>query len=204
MPLKAPALACVREATSTARRARSVNTITFRVGGMHGDTTDGAGFMDLLASLGRDPVHARTLLLGAGGSARSLALALGDAGAAGLGVTSRHEPEDEEAWRHAHWSAWDSSAAQAALAQATVVVNCTPLSGDAPPVPLEGIARGALVVDLNYAEGLPPWVVAARASGLEAFDGLGLLVHQARHSLSRWFGREVPLDALAAAVGWPR
>jgi shikimate dehydrogenase len=204
MPLKEPALACVREATPAARRARSVNTVTFRVGGMHGDTTDGAGFLDLLASLGRDAARERTLLLGAGGSARSLALALLDAGALALDVVSRREPESEEAWRTARWSAWDSPAAGAALAHATVVVNCTPLTGAEPPVALGALARGALVIDLTYGEVLAPWVAAARASGLEAFDGLGLLVHQARHSLSRWFGRDVPLERLAAAVGWPR
>jgi shikimate 5-dehydrogenase len=47
-------------------------------------------------------------------------------------------------------------------------------------------------------------VRAARALGLHAVDGLGLLVHQARRSLSLWLGREVPLEPLAAAVGWPR
>jgi len=45
---------------------------------------------------------------------------------------------------------------------------------------------------------------AARAQGFDAVDGLGLLVHQARHSLRRWFGRDVPLAVLGAAVGWPR
>ena len=204
MPLKEPALACVRHATPAARRSRSVNTVTFRVGGMHGDTTDGAGFLDLLASLGREPARERTLLLGAGGSARSLALALTDAGAAALDVVSRHEPEAEEAWRSARWSAWDSAAALTALAHATVVVNCTPLTGAEPPVALAPLARGTLVVDLTYGAELTPWVLAARAGGLEAFDGLGLLVHQARHALSRWFGRDVPLERLAAAVGWPR
>ena len=204
MPLKEPALHCVRDSSPAARRARSVNTITFRVGGMHGDTTDGSGFLDLLASLGREPARDRVLLLGAGGSARSLALALHDAGAAAFDVVSRREPGDEDVWRPATWSGWDSPAALAALGHAQVVVNCTPLSGDEPPVSLGHLARGSLVIDLTYSESLTPWVVAARAQGLEAFDGLGLLVHQARHSLSRWFGRDVPLEPLAAAVGWPR
>ncbi len=35
-------------------------------------------------------------------------------------------------------------------------------------------------------------------------DGLGLLVFQARRSLALWTGREIPLDSLARAVGWPR
>ena len=46
------------------------------------------------------------------------------------------------------------------------------------------------------------WVLAAREAGHEAMDGLGLLVHQARRSLMRWTGREVPVEPLARAVGW--
>ncbi len=207
MPLKEAALACVREATPRARRARSVNTVTFRAGGSEGDTTDGAGFVELLAALDRDVAKCGVVLLGAGGSARSLALAVADAGGRIGAVVSRREPGADAAWGGvlgARWCAWDSPAERAALAKADVVVNCTPLGAEAPPAPLEAIARGALVVDLTYGEAITPWVRAARALGLEAVDGLGLLVHQARHSLMHWFGREVPLAPLAAAVGWPR
>ena len=207
MPLKEAALAHVREATPAARRARSVNTVTFRAAGSVGDTTDGAGFVDLLASLDRAARATRVVLLGAGGAARSLALALTEAGGEAPRVISRREPAAEAAWGGAlgsRWCAWDSPAAHAALGEAQVVVNCTPLGGSESPAPLDRIARGALVVDLTYAEAVTPWVRAARAQGLEAVDGLGLLVHQARYSLASWFGRDVPLAPLAAAVGWPR
>ena len=207
MPLKEAALACVRAVTPRARQARSVNTITFSGSGREGDSTDGIGFVDLIKSLDRDVAASRVVLLGAGGAARSLALALRDAGGGGLSVVSRREPPADEAWGGglaAHWCAWDSAAAQAALAAAEVVVNCTPLAGLDTPARLGLLARGVLVVDLTYGEALTPWVQAARAQGIEAVDGLGLLVHQARHSLMRWFGRDVPLAPLAAAVGWPR
>ena len=46
--------------------------------------------------------------------------------------------------------------------------------------------------------------MAARAAGLESYDGLGLLLFQARRSLSLWIGSPVPVDSLARAVGWPR
>jgi shikimate dehydrogenase len=207
MPLKESALACVREATPRATRARSMNTITFRAEGSEGDTTDGVGFVELLQALDRDVSSCRIVLLGAGGAARSLALAVGDAGGRGLRVVSRREPVPDKAWGGAlgaRWCKWDSAAGQDALETAEVVVNCTPLGANGAPAPLEHIARGALVVDLTYGEAVTPWVLEARARGLEAVDGLGLLVHQARHSLVRWFGRDVPLAPLATAVGWPR
>lgn len=207
MPLKEPALAHLKSASDAARRARSVNTVTFRSAGAHGDTTDGVGFRDLLLTLDRTPAAARVLLLGAGGAARSLALALGDAGAPEVRVVSRQDPGPEAAWGGelgSRWSAWGSPAAREAVRAADVVVNATPLGAGALDGVLDDVRPGALLVDLTYAEALTPWIAAARARGFDAVDGLGLLVHQARRSLSLWFGREVPLAPLAAAVGWPR
>jgi shikimate 5-dehydrogenase len=81
------------------------------------------------------------------------------------------------------------------------VINATPLES---PAPLEGIDEGALLLDLVYGPELTPWVLAARALGRQAYDGLGLLVFQARRSLALWYAREVPVEPLARAVGWPR
>ena len=202
MPLKEPALALVGEATPAARRARSVNTITFG-DRRSGDTTDGAGFLDLLSAQRRNATTCNVTLLGAGGSARSLALAIADAGGRPVDVISRREPEPGEAWGGTlgkRWSAWGSGAATRAIAVADVLVNCTPLAGDEWPVAVERIPRATLVVDLTYGERVTPWVAAARAAGLEAIDGLALLVHQARRSLVRWLARDVPLEPLLAAV----
>ena len=202
MPLKEPALALVGTATPAARRARSVNTITFTDGRL-GDTTDGAGFIDLLAAERRNAATCNITLLGAGGSARSLALAIAEAGGRPVDVISRREPEPGEAWGGAlgkRWSAWGTGAATRAIAVADVLVNCTPLAGDEFPVAIARIPRATLVVDLTYGERVTPWVAATRAAGLDAVDGLSLLVHQARRSLAIWFGRDVPLAPLVAAV----
>ena len=99
---------------------------------------------------------------------------------------------------------WSSQAAERALATATLVVNATPLAGGSGPVAIERLAPDAAVIDLVYGPEVTPWVQAARAAGHPAWDGLGLLVHQARRSLERWTGCEVPVAPLAAAVGWPR
>jgi len=202
MPLKEPALALVGRASPAARRARSVNTIAFADGRL-GDSTDGAGFLDLLAAEQRSAATCSVTLLGAGGSARSLALALADAGGRPVDVISRREPEPGEAWGGAlgkRWSAWGTGAATRAIAVADVLVNCTPLAGDEFPVAVEHIPRATLVVDLTYGERVTPWVAAARASGLEVVDGLSLLVHQARRSLAIWLGRDVPLEPLLVAA----
>ncbi|MBI5710085.1 MAG: shikimate dehydrogenase [Candidatus Eisenbacteria bacterium] len=204
-PLKEAALGHLDAASDAAQRARSVNTVGFEPGRRWGDTTDGPGLVDLLAALGRDAALTRTVLLGAGGAARSLALALAGGGAS-LTVSARDPARAAAVWEGlaAAFVAWRSPGERAALAQATLVVHCTPLVDAEGPAPVESLPRAALVVDLVYGPEPTPWVRRARAAGLEAHDGLGLLVHQARRSLALWTGREVPLAPLARAVGWPR
>ena len=205
MPLKEPALAWVRGASAAARRARSVNTIRFGAGPDEpfGETTDGAGCVDLLREHGREPATSTITLLGAGGAARSLALAIAEAGGRPVRVVSRHEPEPADAWGGRlgeRWSAWGTAAAERAMAGSDVVIHCTPLAGNEFPVALRLLPRHGLIVDLVYGEAPTPWVAAARAAGLDAVDGLELLAHQARYSFRCWFGRDVPLEALRAAA----
>jgi shikimate dehydrogenase len=206
-PLKRAALTHLAAASDAARRAGSVNTVSFEAGLPRGDTTDGPGFLALLEELGIGAAGAGVVLLGAGGAARSLGLALLESGAAAVTAWARRPGEASASWEGiagARVVGWDSEEARAALAGARVVVNATPLTGPDVPLAVGSIPRGAQVVDLVYGPEVTPWVRAARAAGLGAVDGLGLLVHQARFSLAVWTGREVPLAALAAAVGWPR
>lgn len=205
-PLKADVLRHAATASAGARRARSANTLGWDEGAWWADTTDGSGFLDWIVELGRVPAAERVLLLGAGGSARSLALALDEAGAAPPVVSARNPAGRRGAWGDvpASWVEWRSPEERAALAGASIVVNCTPLEGPGSPAPVDDLPREGLVLDLVYGPEVTPWVRAARRAGRSAFDGLGLLVHQARRSLSLWFRRDVPAATLAAAVGWPR
>jgi shikimate dehydrogenase len=206
-PLKEAALDHIARVSAPARAARSVNTVGFDPGTAWGDTTDGAGFLDLLGTRGREPGAERVVLLGAGGAARSLALALVSAGCGRIVASARRVEEARAGWLgipQAALVSWRSEAEAEALAAATLVVNATPLAGGEHAVPVAGLPRTALVVDLVYGPAITPWVQAARAAGLEALDGLGLLAHQARHSLALWTGRQVPIEPLERAVGWPR
>jgi shikimate dehydrogenase len=205
-PLKEPALELVAKVSEPARRARSINTIGFAADGWWGDTTDGPGFLDWLASLGRDPAAERALMLGGGGAARSLALALGDAGGRTV-VSARRPAAITSTWSeipNARLVEWRSYAESEALEDATVVINATPLAGAQAPLSVDHIPASTLVVDLVYGPSPTAWVLEARVRGRQAWDGLGLLVHQARRSLMLWTGQDVPVEPLAQAVGWPR
>ena len=210
-PHKEAALALVARASATARRARSVNTIGFGPAERWGESTDGSGFLDFMASVGCQTAGLDVVLLGAGGAARSLALALLEAGVGGVCVSAR-EPGRAAGLvaldpARVRAVAWRSAEERSALADADVVVNCTPLGSnpaDEAPLPPGHAGDGAALIDLVYGEAPTRWVQDARQEGRTAWDGLGTLVFQARRSLELWLERPIPLEPLMTAVGWPR
>lgn len=205
-PLKEAALERVARVSERAVRARSINTVGFDAHGSWGDTTDGDGFVRWIRTLGRSPQRERVFFLGAGGAARSLALAFVEAGAPEVTASARRPEAAAESWRGipaVELVSWRSPGEAERLARASLVVHATPIR-DADPVSWESLGPRALLVDLGYGPEPTPWVRRARARGFEAYDGLGLLVFQAHGALTLWTGREPPLDPLARAVGWPR
>jgi hypothetical protein len=84
------------------------------------------------------------------------------------------------------------------------VVNTTSLGMmGQPPLPfqLDAAPPDALVADLVYQPLETPLLAAARARGLTAVDGLGMLLHQAGPGFEAWFGRRPEVDDdLRAAV----
>ncbi|MFI5371189.1 MAG: shikimate dehydrogenase family protein [Candidatus Eisenbacteria bacterium] len=207
-PLKKAVLRYLDHISDTARRARSVNTIGFAEDGTWGDTTDGRGFVDLLVSLGRDPVTERMLLFGGGGAARSLAVALADAGCTRLTVAVRDPRRSGLDWAGVPQAVLvplgTSGEAGRLTDDVTVAVNCTPLDDATGPCAPSAMRSDVMVIDLVYGREISSWTAAARAAGMTAYDGLGLLVFQARRSIERWTGQPVPVEPLTRAVGWPR
>ena len=92
-PHKADVIAALDDATDDARRLGAVNCIaTDDAGRLIGHNTDGAGFVRGLADdFGFDPRGASCVVLGAGGAARAVILALARAGAARVVVVNRTE-----------------------------------------------------------------------------------------------------------------
>jgi shikimate dehydrogenase len=197
MPHKEAAAAACDELSPDAASLRSVNTVTATPGGrLRGDSTDGEGFVRALRAAGHDPAGQQVLLLGAGGAARSVALALHRAGAT-VQVAARR-PEAAAAVPAAAPVAWDDRDAVAATVD--VVVNATPIgmAGDTamPVTP----AAGVVVADLVYHPLDTALLRAARADGCPTVDGLGMLVHQAALQVELWTSGPAPVAAMRAAA----
>ncbi len=156
MPHKAAVIPALDELTSTAERLGSVNCIIRDGDRLIGDSTDGAGFVSgLRHDFGLDPGGARCVVLGAGGAARAVVLALADAGAASVGVVNRTAARGREAAALA--GPRGALVAADAVAEADLVVNATSIGmadtgGGPAEVPLDPsqLRAGQVVAELIY------------------------------------------------------
>jgi shikimate dehydrogenase len=202
MPHKEAVAAACDELTADAAALRSANTVVALPDGRtRGDSTDGPGFLDALADENIEIAGKPVLVLGAGGAARAVVLALGRAGAV-VTVAARRV---DAAAAAALLAPGARSVAIGAVDTApySLVVNATPLGmSGADPLPVDpGALHGEqAVADLVYHPAETPLLTAARAKGALAVNGLGMLLQQAARSFTLWTGQPAPLDAMRGAV----
>jgi shikimate dehydrogenase len=203
MPHKTVIAELCDDLSERAAALRSVNTVTLRADGTAtGDSTDGAGFLRSLADAKVDVAGRSVLILGAGGAARAVAWALGDAGAR-VAVTARKAPAaaDTAALGHGDAIPWDDRASGAA--KADIIVNATSVGmarDPSLPIPAEALTPAHVVADLVYEPRETPFLAAARDRGAQGVAGLGMLVHQAALQVELWSGQPAPIDAMRAAI----
>jgi shikimate dehydrogenase len=204
MPHKKAVVALADSATALVQRLGAANCLTFRDGAICASSTDGDGFLDALREQGGFSVEGkRVALLGAGGAAVAIAVALTSAGAEVSVVARRDEAAD------ALVSIAGPRARRAtpqATSQADLVVNATPLgmAGTATeamvPVDPADLRAGQVVFDTIYSPRKTPLLMAAEAKGATPIGGLAMLVHQARHQLEGWLGEPVAASVLWSAI----
>jgi shikimate dehydrogenase len=191
VPHKEAAYAACEDIEESAARIGAVNTLVFRDGKIIGANTDGLGFVANLRAHEVNPAAGPALILGAGGAARAVGAALLDAGAP---VTFCNRTPDRaqtlaQALSPAKSLPWDQG--HDALADAALVVNTTTLGMTGhPPLdfPLDRAHPSLAVADIVYVPLETPLLAEARARGLRAVEGLGMLLHQAVPGFAAWFG----------------
>jgi len=209
MPHKERAFALADARSEIATRLGVANTLVFDAAeGIIADNTDGFGFIENLREAqpdwraGAGPVT----VLGAGGAARAVIVALLEAGVPELRLLNRTKSR-AEALRDEIAPAvtvLDWAGAEGALAGAALVVNATSMGmAGGPPMALalHEIGPGTIATDLVYGRGETPFLTAAKGRGASIVDGFGMLLHQARPGFERWFGHAPEVDdALRRAV----
>lgn len=204
VPHKEAACRLMDELQPGAARIGAVNTVVIGPsGGLIGSNTDGFGFLEnLRAGAPAWSASARpAVIIGAGGAARAIVAALGDAGCPGIRLINRTYERAEalavQLGGPVEPIAWDARAP--ALDGAGLLVNTTSLgmSGQPPlDLALNSFPTDAVVTDIVYAPLETPLLAAARARGNPVVDGLGMLLHQARPGFEAWFGVKPTVDAV--------
>lgn len=196
-PFKIALMEAVDEVDPVARRVGAINTIVAREGRWFGFNTDVEGFLAPLA--GRIRLKGvRATVLGAGGAARAVAIALADHGAA-VTVSARRA---EAAARLAGATGTRAGEFPPRPGSWDLLVNATPAGSAAAPVnPIAGTAlEGELVFDLVYAPTPTPLLAAAAEEGCLTIGGLDMLIAQAERQFELWTGQRPPQDLLKSSA----
>ena len=205
LPHKEQAFATVDQLTERAQRIGAVNTVIVEEGGkLLGDNTDGFGFVEHLRSTirGWQAAAGPAVVLGAGGAARAIIVALLEAGVPEIRLVNRTLSRAEEVAAAisaqnycgtsfaGRVSVHDWAGRHELLAGAALLVNTTQLGlAGQPPLELDlsALPTDAVVDDIVYVPLQTPLLVAARKRGNRIVDGLGMLLHQARPGFAAWF-----------------
>lgn len=191
----------------SAKRCGAVNTIVNNNGTLTGYNTDGEGFIDSLRENDFDPYGKKVVILGAGGSARAVAAALQEHGAAQIVLvnrTTRKAEQIAEALGAQNFRIFPLSSLPAdALAGVKLVINAL-------AVPFEredgewlldlSAAAGALFYDLRYGKMPSDFLTYARELKSPGLDGLGMLLHQGVRAFRLLTGEEPPVEVMREAL----
>ena len=214
IPHKAAVAKLVDEVDDTAAALEAVNTVHNRDGRLIGYNTDGPGFLRSLREAGHEVRGKRVALIGAGGSARSIAYAVAREGAARLSIVARKIEQarnlaelvrQRAGYERVMAAGLELADAEVRVTEAEIVVDSTPVGMHprtevASVVPTSWLHEGQVVCDLTYNPRETTLLRAARSRGAMTVDGTGMLVHQGAVAFEIWTGETAPVDIMREAL----
>ena len=202
LPHKVAAMNIADRVTDRATLIGAANTLTFREDGtILADNTDGYGFIANLrqGAPNWDPKSGPVAVLGAGGAARAIIVALAHEGVDEIYLANRTRPKAEALRTEfgPRITVFDWVQAGNMIADSATVVNTTSLGMIGQPalrVPLDGLRPDMVVTDIVYTPLRTSLIAAAEEVGCTTVDGLGMLLHQGVPGFERWFGKRPEVD----------
>ena len=205
MPHKEIAANLVDETTHHAQKLGVVNCISKKGNSLVGHNTDGEGFLRALQAETNEEVDGKScLIIGAGGAARAVSLALGESGAKEVIIASRDNSKSEIAASLAGTNGRTGSLSESQ--QVDIIINATPIgmegtqNEDRVPLTLAGMHKNQIVIDLIYHPLETAFLSSAREIGTRTMNGIGMLIHQAALQYTLWTQKEAPLDVMYDTV----
>lgn len=212
VPHKSAVLPHLDRVEGDAALLRAVNTIVVAGRALVGYNTDVEGARAALAGVCGDGLDgAPGLVLGAGGAARAVALALVRLGAR-VTVVDRTASAAERLTAlviaavpaaHCRWLPLERLDA-ALVSEQAVVVNATSLGmpggGKVPALLADTLTARQVAFDVVYARQETEFLARARAHHATVVGGVEMLVHQAAAAFELWTGLAAPLDVMRDVI----
>lgn len=217
MPLKRLMHQRVDVLSDTALLTGSVNTVVNRDGILHGDNTDGYGFMQSMADAGLHPAGKRLTILGSGGAAASIIAQAALDGVYSIDIFSRPESastklieQEAELIRSKTacllnlYDLKDHRQLSKSLAESYCFINASSVgmapNTDACLIPDASMLHPDLAVgDVIYNPRETKLLHMAKEQGCMTFNGLYMLLHQGAMAFQLWTGQDMPVETIREA-----
>ena len=190
----------------------AVNTLIFKDGAISGENTDAPGFLQAMEEEGLDvPQGGSVVVIGAGGSARAIVVALILAGVQTICITNRTVSRavalatdlSEKTGASIYGIGLDDSKLSDAVRTSQLIVNTASTSMDVSHPLLidpEWLEPQSIVYDIVYTPPETRLLRAAAEKDCHTIGGLGMLVHQGAIAFERWTGVNPPVGTMRQAL----
>lgn len=213
IPHKETVIRYMDSLSRSARLTGAVNTVIVKGGRLHGDNTDGRGFVKAFTlNTGKSPKGKRIFMFGAGGGAKAVGFEMAAAGASSLVICDvLKNKAGALASRVNRYTKCKSKAISARnkkriageLANADVLINATPRGmkkADPALIDRNLLHKKMVVCDLIYNPSETRLIKDARKMRIPAFNGIDMLLHQGALSFNLWTGRRPPVEVMRRAL----
>lgn len=192
IPYKETLMEYVDEVSLPAKEIGALNTIYLKDGRTYGYNTDYTGILGMFSKGGISLAGKEVLILGNGGAARAVIVALHHAQAAKVTVAGRRKEVLEALNRKFPFI---ETVTYNRIEGGDIIINATPV-GMYPKtgvsiVGREVLKRFAVAADLVYNPLETEFLRLAKAEGLQVITGLRMLIDQAVGSHEIWFNRKI-------------
>ena len=212
IPHKQTVMPILDDVSHEATLIGAANTLIFCDGRVSGDNTDAQGFLRAMTEEGIDiPVGGSAVVLGAGGAARAVVVALALSGLGLITVANR------TGWKAIQFeknlatiseteiSAVDLASNQlnSAIRSADLLVNTTSVGmqeTDQLLIDPDSLNPGTIVYEIVYTPLETPLLRVAREKGCQTIGGIGMLVHQGAIAFEKWIGIVPNVETMRIAL----
>lgn len=194
IPHKISLLEWVDEIDPYAQKLQAINTVKIEKGKLIGYNTDGPGLIEVLKAYNIQIEESNILILGAGGAARGIAMALALNHCHRIGILNRTELKSEELANAINQSKLNTLAkvvsTSADLKVYDVVINTTSVGMyphvDETPIDIKKLSQEAYLFDIVYKPHRTKFLQEGEKNGNPIIYGIEMLIYQALIAEEIW------------------